>query len=74
MDRNIHLAKQTITEFQHEAVQLLKEKFFNYLSHNNWENMEVAQYWENMKKENLEQASDLTEWSSNRKMFNLILE
>jgi len=59
MEKNINLAKATYTEDQQEATDDLIEKFFKFLSQNNWENMEVTQYWDKMMEGQLVQNTDL---------------
>jgi len=59
MEKNIKLAKATYTKEQQQATQVLIEKFFKFLSQNNWENMEVTQYWQNMLEGKLVQITDI---------------
>jgi len=59
MNKNIQLARQRITEEQKKAVEELIEKFFKFLSQNNWENIEVTSYWKQMQDASLHQNMDL---------------
>ena len=59
MERNLTLARQVMSKEQKKATEMLIEKFFKFLSQNNWENIEVSQYWEKMAEEKMEQNTDL---------------
>jgi len=59
MGKNLALARKTITDEQKKATEMLVEKFFKFLSQNNWENMEVSQYWDKMVEGKMEQNTDL---------------
>ena len=48
-----------MSEEQKKSTEMLIEKFFKFLSQNNWENIEVSQYWEKMAEEKMEQNTDL---------------
>jgi hypothetical protein len=59
MEKNLALARQALSEEQKKATEILIENFFKFLSQNNWENIEVSQYWEKMAEENMEQNTDM---------------
>ena len=59
MEKISALAQQTMKEEQKKKTEMLVEKFFKFLSQNNWENIEVSQYWEKMAEENMEQNTDM---------------
>jgi len=59
MKNNLVLARQEISEEQKEAAEELIEKFFKYLSQNNWENIEVEQYWQKMVEGGYKQNTNL---------------
>jgi aryl-alcohol dehydrogenase-like predicted oxidoreductase len=55
MEKNLALARQKMMPEQKMAAEKLIEKFFKFLSQNNWENIEVSQYWDKMEEGKLEQ-------------------
>eukprot|EP00092_Neocalanus_flemingeri_P003808 GFUD01004101.1.p1 GENE.GFUD01004101.1~~GFUD01004101.1.p1 ORF type:complete len:357 (+),score=118.37 GFUD01004101.1:96-1166(+) len=59
MEKNLALARQKMTEEQRLAAEKLISEFFKFLSQNNWENIEVSQYWDKMGEEGIEQNTDL---------------
>eukprot|EP00091_Calanus_sinicus_P001615 TRINITY_DN11630_c0_g1_i1.p1 TRINITY_DN11630_c0_g1~~TRINITY_DN11630_c0_g1_i1.p1 ORF type:complete len:141 (-),score=45.55 TRINITY_DN11630_c0_g1_i1:26-448(-) len=59
MEKNLALAQQVMSEEQKKAAEMLVEKFFKFLSQNNWENIEVSQYWEKMAEDKMDQNTDL---------------
>ena len=58
MEKNLALARQVMGEEQKKETEKLIEKFFKFLGQNNWENIEVSQYWDKMEEGKLEQNMD----------------
>jgi len=58
MEKNLALARQKMTKEQRLSSELIVDKFFKYLSQNNWENIEVSQYWDKMAEEKVKQNTD----------------
>jgi len=59
MRRNIQLAKTTFSETNKKLAQTLIQDFFQLLPQNNWENIEVENYWKQMVSASIKQKSNL---------------
>ena len=57
--RNIQLAKTTFSETNKKLAQTLIQDFFQLLPQNNWENIEVENYWKQMVSASIKQKSNL---------------
>lgn len=58
LEKNINWSKARLTKEHQTIVEELEEKFFKFLPSRNWENIEVNQYWEEMKKIGAKQIED----------------
>jgi len=60
LEKNLEMARSSISPNQTALVKTLEDKFFKYMVNIHWENMEVNDYWKQMKEAGAEQASDLS--------------
>ena len=58
-DRNLRLAQTKMSEEKKQVAESLIENYFKRLPTVHWENIEVNNYWSEMEKQGLTQASDL---------------
>jgi len=59
LDKNLSLAKTSLTEKQNQVLDQLWEKYFRFMTNVHWESMEVANYWKQMAEAGSEQKTDL---------------
>jgi len=59
LDKNLSLAKGSLTEKQKKVLEQLWEKYFRFMTNVHWESMEVANYWKQMAEAGCLQKSDL---------------